>query len=75
MALPFSLQLAMPTVGMIEVFVLIVGTFLLTSTRTIPDMAACAPERRVALRETIGVLAYAFVARVGGWVVGTAAWK
>lgn len=27
MALPFSLQLAMPTVGMIEVFVLMVGTF------------------------------------------------
>jgi hypothetical protein len=72
MALPFSLQLAMPTVGMIEVFVLMVVTFLLTSTRTIPDMAARAPERRVALRETIGVLGYAFVAQVGGWVVGTA---
>lgn len=71
-ALPFSLQLAMPTIGMIEVFILMVVTFLLTSTRVIPDMAARAPERRVALRETVGVLAYAFVGQVGGWVVGPA---
>jgi hypothetical protein len=71
-ALPFSLQLAMPTIGLIEVFVLMVVTFLLTSTRAIPDMAARAPERRVALRETVGVLAYAFVAQVGGWLVGPA---
>jgi hypothetical protein len=71
-ALPFSLQLAMPTIGMIEVFILMVVTFLLTSTRAIPDMAARAPERRVALRETVGVLAYAFVGQVGGWVVGPA---
>ncbi len=71
-ALPFSLQLAMPTIGMIEVFILMVVTFLLTSMRAIPDMAARAPERRVALRETVGVLAYAFVGQVGGWVVGPA---
>lgn len=71
-ALPFSLQLAMPTIGMIEVFILMVVTFLLTSTRAIPDMAARAPERRVALRETVGVLSYAFVGQVGGWVVGPA---
>jgi len=70
--LPFSLQLAMPTMGMIEVFVLMIVTFLLTSTRAIPDLAARAPERRVALRETVGVLAYAFVGQVGGWVVGPA---
>jgi hypothetical protein len=70
--LPFSLQLVMPTIGMIEVFILMVVTFLLTSTRAIPDMAARAPERRVALRETAGVLAYAFVGQVGGWVVGPA---
>jgi hypothetical protein len=38
--LPFSLQLAMPTMGMIEVFVLMIVTFLLTSTRAIPDTAA-----------------------------------
>ena len=62
----------MPTLGMIEIFILTVVTFLLTSARAISDMAARAPERRVALRETIGVLAYAFVGQVGGWVVGPA---
>jgi hypothetical protein len=71
-ALPFSLQLAMPTIGMIEVFVLMVVTFLLTSARAIPDLAARAPDRRVALRETVGVLAYAFLGQAGGWLVGPA---
>jgi hypothetical protein len=71
-ALPFPLQVAMPTLGMIEILILMIVTFLLTSTRAIPDMAARAPERRVALHETIGVLAYAFVGQVGGWVVGPA---
>jgi len=70
--LPFSLQLAMPTMGMIEVFVLMIVTFLLTSRRTIPDMAARAPERRTALNETVGLLCYAFLGQVGGWVVGPA---
>jgi hypothetical protein len=71
-ALPFSLQVAMPTLGMIEVFVLMALTYLLTSSRAIPDMAARAPERRVALRETVGLLAYAFFGQVGGWLVGPA---
>jgi hypothetical protein len=68
--LPFSLQLAMPTMGMIEVFVLMIVTFLLTSRRTIPDMAARAPERRTALYETAGLLGYAFLGQVGGWILG-----
>jgi hypothetical protein len=71
-ALPFSMQVAMPTMGMIEVFVLMTVTFLLTSARTIPDLAARAPDRRVALRETIGLLAYAFLGQLGGWLVGPA---
>jgi hypothetical protein len=70
--LPFALQLAMPTIGMIEVFVLMAVTFLLTRTRTVPDMAARAPERRAALRETIGLLVYAALGQIGGWVVGPA---
>jgi hypothetical protein len=70
--LPFSLQLAMPTMGMIEVFVLMMVTFLLTSARAIPDMAARAPERCVAMRETVGLLAYAFLGQVGGWLLGPA---
>jgi hypothetical protein len=70
--LPFALQLAMPTIGMIEIFFLMAVTFLLTRTRTIPDMAARAPERRAALRETVGVLAYATLGQIGGWVAGPA---
>lgn len=70
--LPFVVQMAMPTAGMIEIFILMGLAFLLTRTRTIPDMAARAPERRAALRETVGVLSYAALGQVGGWVVGPA---
>jgi len=70
--LPFAVQMAAPTVALIEIFVLMVLTFLLTRKRAIPDMAARAPERRIALRETILVLAYATLGQVGGWIVGPA---
>ena len=70
--LPFAVQMAAPTVGLIEIFVLMVLAFLLTRKRVIPDMAARAPERRVALRETVFVLAYAALGQVGGWIVGPA---
>jgi len=68
--LPFVSQIAAPTIGMIEIFALMVVTFFLTRRRVIPDMAARAPERRVALRETLLVLAYAVIGQVGGWIVG-----
>src|SRR5262252_9116146 len=51
--LPFASQIAAPTIGMIEIIALMVVTFLLTRRRVIPDIAARAPERRVALRETL----------------------
>jgi hypothetical protein len=70
--LPFALQMAAPTVGLIEIFVLMVLAFLLTRKRVIPDMAARAPDRRAALRETVLVLAYAALGQVGGWIVGPA---
>src|ERR1022692_1649499 len=70
--LPFALQMAAPTIGLFEIFVLMVLTFLLTRKRAIPDMAARAPERRIALRETALVLAYAALGQVGGWIVGPA---
>jgi hypothetical protein len=68
--LPFAMQMAAPTITMIEIFVLMVLAFLLTRKRVIPDMAARAPERRIALRETVLVLAYATLGQVGGWIVG-----
>jgi hypothetical protein len=70
--LPFAVQMAAPTVGLIEIFVLMMLAFLLTRKRVIPDMAARAPDRRVALRETVLVLAYAALGQVGGWIVGPA---
>jgi hypothetical protein len=70
--LPFAVQMAAPTIGLIEIFVLMAVVFWLTRDRVIPDMAARAPERRVALRETILVLAYAALGQVGGWIVATA---
>jgi hypothetical protein len=70
--LPFVVQMAAPTINLIEIFVLMVLTFLLTRKRAIPDMAARAPERRIALRETVLVLAYAALGQVGGWIVGPA---
>ncbi|HKE89225.1 MAG TPA: hypothetical protein VKB45_02735, partial [Gemmatimonadales bacterium] len=68
--LPFASQIAAPTIGMIEILALMVVTFLLTRRRVIPDIAARAPEHRVALRETLLVLAYAVIGQVGGWIVG-----
>jgi hypothetical protein len=70
--LPFALQMAAPSITLLEIFVLMGLAFLLTRRRVIPDMAARAPERRVALRETVIVLAYAALGQVGGWIVGPA---
>lgn len=69
---PFAVQVAAPTIGMIQIFVLMVLAFLLTRKRIIPDIAARAPERRVALRETVLVLVYAALGQAGGWIVGPA---
>jgi hypothetical protein len=70
--LSFASQMAVPTFGMIEIFVLMVLAFLLTRTRAIPDVAARAPDRRLAGRETIMVLGYAALGQVGGWIVALA---
>ena len=70
--LPFALQMAAPSITLLEIFVLMGLVFLLTRRRVIPDMGARAPERRVALRETLLVLAYAALVQIGGWIVGPA---
>jgi hypothetical protein len=68
--LPFALQMAAPSITLVEIFVLMWLVILLTRRRVTPDMAARAPERRVALRETVLVLAYAAIGQIGGWIVG-----
>jgi hypothetical protein len=70
--LPFAVQLAAPSITLLEIFVLMGLVVLLTRRRVIPDMAARAPEHRVALRETALVLAYAALGQVGGWITGPA---
>jgi hypothetical protein len=70
--LPFVAQVLGPTIALIEVFILMVVALVVTRTRRIPDMAARAPERSVARRETVLLILYAALGQVGGWVVGPA---
>ncbi len=71
-AMPFAMQMAVPTVGLLEILVLMAVVWFLTRSREIPDMAARAPARARAAVETIGVLAYAMAGQVGGWYFGPA---
>jgi hypothetical protein len=68
----FPEQLALPTLGLIEVLVLMAIVYALTARRVLPDLAARAPERRHAARETALLLAYAGLGQVGGWLFGPA---
>lgn len=68
--LPFVSRMLSPTVGLIEVFVLMALAWWLTRHRTIPDLAQRAPDRARTARETAWLLAYAAVGQVGGWVLG-----
>lgn len=67
----FAMQVAIPTIGMIEIFVLMLLVYGLTRKRQV-DIAARAPERRIAARETALLLIYAMSAQAGGWVLGPA---
>ena len=68
----FAQQVALPSLGFIEVFGLMAVVYALTCRRVIPDVAARAPERRQAARETAWLLGYAALGQVGGWLVGPA---
>ncbi len=70
--MPFARQVALPSFGLIEVFVLMAVVYALTSRRVIPDLAARAPERRQAAREAASLLGYAGLGQLGGWLVGPA---
>jgi hypothetical protein len=71
-ALPFALQLAAPSITLIEILVLMGLVFLLTRRRVIPDIASRAPHRQLALRETLLLIGYAALGQVGGWILGPA---
>jgi hypothetical protein len=68
----FIRQVTFPSLGLIEVFTLMAVVYFLTRRRVIPDLAARAPERSQAARETIRLLGYAALGQVGGWIVGPA---
>jgi hypothetical protein len=71
-ALPFALQLAAPSITLIEILVLMALVFPLTRGRVVPDIASRAPHRQMALRETLLVIGYAALGQVGGWILGPA---
>src|SRR5580704_12784678 len=64
--MPFAQQVALPSMGLIEVFVLMTVVYFLTGRRVIPDVAARAPERSQAAWETAVLLGYAGLGQVGG---------
>jgi hypothetical protein len=70
--LPFALQMAAPTITLIEIFVLIGLVLLLTRRRVVPDLASRAPPRRTAVRETVLLIGYAALGQLGGWILGPA---
>ena len=69
---PFAFQMAIPVVGLIEIFALMAMVWALTRNRPPVDMAARSPDRRRAGVETAGLLAYAMLGQVGGWIAGPA---
>ena len=70
--MPYALQVAMPTLGLIEQVALMGFVWWLTRARLPVDVAARAPERSRALGETLWVLGYAMLGQCGGWLIGPA---
>lgn len=70
--LPFSFRMLIPTISLLEVFILMAIAFRLTRRRDIPDISTRAPDRARAGRETALLLCYAALAQVGGWLLGPA---
>jgi hypothetical protein len=69
---PFAVQVALPTLGFLEIFALMGVVYVMTRKRIPPDMAARAPAKATAARETFGLLVYAMLAQAGGWLLGPA---
>lgn len=67
--LPLAAQVLAPIVVLVVVFVEMAVTYFLTRRRSVPDMAARAPERDVARREVCLLWAYgALVLLAGQWI-------
>src|SRR5436190_16452554 len=66
---PFTTQLLNPNLAMLEVLGLMALTFALTRRRVVPDVAARAPERAIAKRETLWMVLYGIAGLLGGLIV------
>jgi hypothetical protein len=69
---PFVLQAAMPTLGLIEQLALMALVWRMTCRRVPVDMAARAPETSRSCAETLAVLGYSILGEIGAWIVGPA---
>ncbi len=69
---PFANQLIFANLGLVEVLLLVALTWYLTRRRQIPDLAARAPDRDLARRETFGLIGYGVLVQVGGALLGVA---
>jgi hypothetical protein len=65
-------RLVETNLALLEVFVLMGVVYRLTRRRTAPDLAARAPQRTVARRETVALLAYGVLGLAGGFVLARA---
>jgi hypothetical protein len=70
--MPFALQAAMPSLGLIEQLALMVLVWGITRRRVPFDMAGRAPDVSRCRAETLGTIGYAMLAQGGGWIVGPA---
>ncbi len=70
--MPFALQAAVPSLGLIEQLVLMVLVAGMTRHRAPFDMAARAPDVSRCWTQTLGTIGYAMLAQIGGWIVGPA---
>jgi hypothetical protein len=68
----FGNQLLAPNLAMIEVLGLMAVAFALTRRRVVPDVGARAPERSVALNETVWMVLYGIAGLLGGLILARA---
>jgi hypothetical protein len=67
---PFRVQIYGTIFGWLFALIFIAVTYALTRRRAIPDMASRAPNRVMALRETVGLWIYGAVVMAAGQVIG-----
>jgi hypothetical protein len=68
----FLFQVVSANLLPVEVILVMGVVYALTRKRMVPDMAARAPERATALRETLLLVAYGILGQFGGFILGQA---